>query len=378
MSKGRTLASWVLVAATLLTLSNFIPAAARAQDEPPASPVEAEVVENIPIVPTTRILGAIEPKRRSIVAAAIEGYVIDFPIEEGVYVKKDQALARLRDRMLRLRLREAEAALAEVRERHMNAQKELKRAEVLIERDAVTQKELEDDRTEERTLALRIPQAEARIEILKADIEKKIVVAPFAGQVVREHVQVGEWVERGGSVASIVDLSSVYVRVNVAERYIRYVKEGHSVRVWVQAAKDDSYRAKIVSVSGEGDDDARTFPVRLELKNDGKLRSGMSARVELPVGVERRALAVLKDAILMRQNRHFVFVVGEDGMAKERRISVGVSAGKRLEVTKGVQSGEQVVTRGNERIRSGMPLRVIPTKPKKAHNAKPEEGAKTP
>lgn len=323
-------------------------------------PVEVAIVEKTSIVPTTSLLGATEPRRRSVVAATIEGYVLDYPIQEGDRVEKGTVLARLRDRVLRLRLKEAEAALGEFRERHRRAKNVLERAQQLIRTKAISHEDLDTALSEERALSLRIPQAEARIEILNVQIEKKRVVAPFAAQVVWEHTELGEWLSAGGKVATLVDLSSVYVRVNVPERHVRFVKKGAKVNVWIPAVQNGRIEGTVVSVSGQGDPEARTFGVRVEVANNqGALRAGMSARVEFAVGEARSALAVSKDAILHRGVRSLVFLIDAQNRAVQREVTVGQASGNLFEITSGVAPGDRVVIRGNERLRPQAVVRVL-------------------
>jgi len=329
---------------------------------PPPTPVEIEVTTKREIIPTASLLGSAEAARRSVVAAAIEGYVVAYPTDEGDDVREGDELAALRDEVLRLRLREAKGALKELHELHRKARLDLDRARKLQEREAVPQKTLDEAVSAERALSLRIPQAEVRVAILETDIAKKIVRAPFAGQVVREHTEEGEWLALGAPVATIVDLTKVYVRVGVPERQIRFVQVDQEVDVLFRAASETGQpiSGRVASVSGDGDGETRTFPVRVEIDNvDGMLRAGMSARVELPAGPRRHALAVHKDAVLMQGGASSVYVVDQKGLAASRVVQLGVASRDRFEVTGGLEAGDRVIVRGNERVRPGMPVRAV-------------------
>ena len=339
---------------------------------PRAAPVEVEVVKEDEIVPTTIVLGTTEPKRRSVVAASIQGYVIDYPVDEGQRVKKGVALARLRDSILQLQLKEAEAALAEMEARHQQARADLNRAKQLIEKGATTQKAFDSAVTLERTLALKIPQGQARIEILRADIRKKQVTAPFDGQVVQEHTEVGEWLDRGGKVATIVDLSSVIVRANVPEHSLAELRIDAKTPVFIDALVGKRFEGRVLSISAEGDPEARTFPVRVEVPNDGLLRASMSARVEIPIDRRRRSLVVSKDAVLLRGTQKVVFTVDKDNRAARRIVKVGASSGGRFEVLAGVVAGDRVIVRGNERVRPGSAVRIVTSTSGKVEGVKPD------
>jgi len=339
----------------------WLPSFAWGQGPPPA-PVEVEPAVEREFTPTAFVLGTTEPRRRSVVAAAIEGYVIDFPLEEGARVKKGDVLARLRDNILRLRLKEAEAALQEIREKHASAERDVKRAKQLDATDSVTKKDLDNRTTLERTLALQIVQAEAEISILEADVAKKTVVAPFAGQIVKEHTEVGEWLARGGPVGTLVDISTVVVRVNVPERYLRFLDESASINISASAAGTEPFAGTVLSISDDGDAGSRTFAVRVLVKKTGRLRAGMSARAEIPAGEPQKSLVVSKDAILLQGTQSFVFVVGKDNRAERRRVTTGPSNGSMFAVLSGIAPGEMVVVKGNERIQPGTPLRIVPAK----------------
>jgi RND family efflux transporter MFP subunit len=342
-----------------LAFTCILPLRLSAQGQPPA-PVEVEAAAEVDFAPAASVLGTTEPRRRSVVAASIEGYVVDYAAREGLRVQQGQVLARLRDDTLRLQLQEAEAALDEVRALRQQAARDLERARKLIGEDAVTRKALDAAETAERTLELRAAQAQARIDVLKADISKKTVAAPFAGQVVREHTEVGEWLAAGGAVATLLDLSTLFVRANVPERHVRFVREGAQLSVSVPAAGKEPFHGTVTSVSDDGDPVSRTFAVRVEVPNDGRLRAGMSARVEVPSGEPRRALSVSKDAILQRGAQSFVYVVGAGGIAEQRPVRLGAAGGGRFEVLEGLQPGDSVVVKGNERLNPGAPLRVQP------------------
>lgn len=329
----------------------------RAQEQPPP-PVEVDPVQESEIAPTISVLGTVEARRSSTVAASIEGYVIEYLVDEGMAVKRGEVLARLRDDILQLQLTSARSALEEIEERHRKAVRDLERATSLIVEDAITQKQLEDATTEERVLALGISQARASVEILESDIAKKVVTAPFDGEIVREETEVGEWLSRGGPVARLVDLSSVYVRVNVPESTVRFVRRGREVSVSAPAAREEPFVGTVVSIAGEGFPESRTFPVRVILENqDGQLRAAMGARVSLPSGTSRTGLTVSKDALLEQGGRISVFVVRE-GRAERQEIKTGVAVGGRVEVRSGLEVGDLVVIRGNERIQPG-PVRVV-------------------
>jgi RND family efflux transporter MFP subunit len=333
---------------------------------PPAPAVEVTSAVEKDVAPTSVILGSCEPRRTSVVAASIEGYVIENLVREGQSVEAGAVLARMRQRELELQLASAKNELEEVKEQHRRAQLDLERAQKLIAKEAATQKALDDALVAERILALQIPQAEARAELLALDLAKKTVTAPFRGEIVSEHTEVGEWLIRGGSVATIVDLEVIRVRAGVPEALIRFLEKGSRISVAIPGAKESPYSGAIASISAQGDPISRTFSVLIEIENDGKIRAGMSGRIEVPSALPHRGVVVPKDAIIVRGGQSFVFVVAsgaEGDVAELRTVRVGSAAGGDFAIESGVAPGDRVVVRGNERIQPGQPVKVLPGSP---------------
>jgi RND family efflux transporter MFP subunit len=133
----------------------------------------------------------------------------------------------------------------------------------------------------------------------------------------------------------------------------------------VEAARPEPYEGKVVSISGEGDSSARTFPVRVEIPNDGALRAGMTASSKFALGTPRKALLVSKDALILEGGRSFVFVV-TDGAAQKKPVETGAEQDGKVEVLRGLAAGEKVVVRGNERLQPGAPVRLVGPPPAEA------------
>ena len=120
----------------------------------------------------------------------------------------------------------------------------------------------------------------------------------------------------------------------------------------------------VFAIVPEADPQSRTFPVKIRVKNEvGKagpvLKAGMLARVELPVGQPRKMLMAPKDAIVLNGSKRTMFVVDETTMqVSEVAVELGVSNGDLIEVSGGVDAGQSVVVRGNERLKTGQKVQI--------------------
>ena len=390
-----------------------------AQAPPPAPVVVAPVVDRLLRTGQT-FIGTIHPEQRAVIGSAVDGRVVNFPINEGDRVEDGQTLAALLTETIKSELEAAEAEL-QLRESELEelqngtrpeeieqanaqaraaetalllAQQRLERIERLMRTSTASQDQLDEaqaavdngravvaERKAMQKLAVagprieRIAQAKARVAIQRAiaeklsdQIKKHTMIARFAGYVVAEHTEIGEWVNRGDPVAEIVAIDRVDVLASVLESHIPFIDQGTEARVEVAALPDRVFVGKVVAVIPQGDERSRTFPVKVRLENEfiGKkplLNVGMLARVTLPTGPEKMARMVPKDALVLGGPQPLVYVVtsGEEGAKTVRPVPVvlGALSGSLVEVSGVVEADQLVVVRGNERLRPGQAVKII-------------------
>ena len=342
----------------LATACNEQQAAPPPQGRPP-TPVRTAPVVTQSIQQTVTLVGTVEPWRRSIVASEIGGLVQVFPVEEGMRVKKGQLLARLRTETLNIQLDSALASHREARARYRQAKQDLMRVRVLFDKELVTQKEFDDAQAEESALRERLSQLDAEIRRVKDQLKKSRIVAPFDGWITEEFTEVGQWVDEGGPIVEMVDLSHVQVEVPLPERYVQGVHIGEPVQATFDGLPDFSAHGKVFSVVAQADPVARTFPVKVDIPNpDLSIKSGMVSRVTFQVGQPHEGLVVPKDALVLRGEREFVFVV-KDGTVGQVPVKSVIHVDGVVEVQGELQEGMSVVVEGNERLFPGQPVRIL-------------------
>ena len=331
----------------------------QAQKGPPATPVKVAQVSKIDIAPQVQLIGTAQPKLTSLVASDIEGLVEKFSVSEGDFVKKGAVLARLKDRLLQIDLKGAKANKADIEAQLRRARTDLKRSSDLLATETIADKQYTDDLAEVESLEARVRRLEAEIEHNQDSITKKTIRAPFSGFVTKEHTQVGEWVEKGGPIVNMADLSSIEVVIDVPERYIPRLVLGGSTQVQVDALNPEKFTGKIAAIIAVGDSASRSFPVKVSVDNpNNRIKGGMLCRVSLAIGKSSSVLAVPKDAVVNMGQQHLVFVVRE-GVAQPLAVQLGDTSDSMIEVRGPIKAGMQVVTRGNERLRPGQPVKII-------------------
>jgi multidrug efflux pump subunit AcrA (membrane-fusion protein) len=378
--------------------------AAAAQDAPPALVVVADAVER-EVTARRSFVGSVEPVRRSLVESEVEGLVAEYLAEEGHRVEAGAPLAKLRTRLAEIALDAARAELKlrqeELREQRNGSRPEelaqarakvkaaeaanemrqwrFDRAKQLYSTNVISEDELKEAQmTASLALELlaeireglrlaeagpreeRIAQAEARVEAQQAEVarledelDRHVIRAPFAGYVVAEHTEVGEWLAKGAAVAEIVALDEVDVVAQVVEDYVLGVTAGMDASISVGAVPGRGFDGKVIAVVPAADMRARTFPVKVRVRNpEGGplLKAGMFATVHLPVGGTEKAILVPKDALVLGGPTMMVYVVA-DGKAVPVPVEVGIAVEGLVQVKGGVLGGQKVVVRGNERLR---------------------------
>jgi RND family efflux transporter MFP subunit len=333
--------------------------------------------------------GYVTPRRRATVAAKITGRVTEVFAEEGMRVEVGQVLATLDDSDARARLLSAQAerdatfaALADLEVNLANAERELRRAEELQKQGVASVQAVDFARTSVESLRARIAltreqvrAAEARIAVARQDLENCIVRAPFAGLVVSKDAQRGEMVSpisAGGGftrtgIATIVDMKSLEIEVDVNESYIARVKPGQPVTATLDAYPDWHMPAKVRTVIPTADRQKATVKVRIAFdKLDPRILPDMGIKVaflsqERPSnnGSAARQALIPREAVREDSGKQVVFV-WRDGRIERRVVRLGAARGTDVEIAAGLSEGEQVVVKELEGLRDGQRAELKP------------------
>lgn len=325
--------------------------------------------------------GYVTPRRRASVAAKITGRVSDVLIDEGMPVAAGQILATLDDSDARSRLVAAEAqrdvAQASIKDYEVNlanAERDLKRTADLQGDGGASVQMLDQARTTVESFKAKIAlakeqvkAAEAAIAVAQRDLDNCTVRAPFAGIVVSKDAQRGEIVSpisAGGGftrtgIATVVDMQSLEIEVDVNESHIAKVTPGQRVEATLNAYPDWKIPAKVRTVIPTADRQKATVKVRIAFDAlDPRILPDMGIKVaflgEAPeTGQTAPARAVIPKAAVRDDGGKPVVYVLREGKLERRAVTVGRTRGDEVEVLAGVSEGEQVVVKAPEGLKDG-------------------------
>ncbi|MFW5653800.1 MAG: efflux RND transporter periplasmic adaptor subunit [Planctomycetota bacterium] len=391
---------------TLLVLSAQT---ALAQGGPPPAAVKVDRVRIETMQDRREVTGSLRPIARAEVAALEEGRVVAVHVQEADAVEAGDVLAELDARRIAARIASIDAELAvqqaTIRQRRAEldrAQREFERLTELQGSAAATIQELEDVESGRDVARALLDAAERRADqidrqrdLLQVSLDDTRIIAPFAGRVVEQHVEVGEWIDPGDAVVTLIADHHLEAWLDVPERYkIDILSAVNTVSIEVLAANEvvESDSTRVVP---QLDPRIRNFVLIADVANDeGHLASGMSVIAWVPIGTSKEYLVVPKKAVQRDQMGYTVWVAleveggsppdggGGGGSGGSGGSSDGADDGsnapspayvaeaKRIQrafetdtdfilAGPALSAGDLVVVEGNERLMMFQPLRLI-------------------
>jgi RND family efflux transporter MFP subunit len=321
----------------------------------PPSLVEVAEVKKGDAEPMVEYVGSVYYARKSRVASEVEGIVEQVKIEEGYRVENNSLMVSLSSDILDTLINGTQADHEQILVELEQAEKELKRREPLFKEGSVSESSYDEYFFKTKRLKNRALTLQASLDRLLLEKKKKKITAPFNGIVIEKSVEKGEWVKIGGTVAVVADDSKVDVIVDVPAEMLQYLKSGREIDITAGALK---LKGEFISFVPKGDVATRTFSVKIRLKTPDGLIEGMEARALLPTASRQESLLVPRDALVVKFGKNVVFVNSE-GKAKMVAVAIQGYSGLLVGVAgPGLNAGQQVVVKGNERLFGGEQLVV--------------------
>ncbi len=325
--------------------------------------------------------GYVTPQRRATVAAKITGRVTGVFFTEGMHVNKGFVLATLDDSDVQKSLASAkadrnatEASILDLQVQLKNAQIELGRAEALRAAGVQTQEALDNATMAADSLRAKIAYtqqevlaADARIKEAQQAVDNTVISAPFNGIIVSKDAQVGEMVSpisAGGGftrtgIATIVDMASNEIEVDVNENYIARVKPGQEVTAALDAYPDWKIPCHVRTIIPTADRQKATVEVRIAFdKLDPRILPDMGVKVafhgdEVKQGGKAPAgVMVPQNAVRDDSEEKIVFLVNGDHIER-RAVKLGANNGAQTQILAGLAAGDTVVVDGPNNLKDG-------------------------
>lgn len=306
-------------------------------------PVKAHITSletlNNSVFTTGSILANEEVELRS----EVSGKITKILFKEGSFVNKGDLLVKINDADLQAQLRKAESKVK------LSAEKEARQKQ-LRDGNLISQEEYDNTLGE-----LNVNQAD--FDLIKAQIDKTEIKAPFSGIVGLRSVSEGSYVTTSTVIARLQNFSNLKVDFSIPERYSASVKNGDELEFKISGSTN-LFKAKVYAIDPKIDPDTRTLKIRAVCSSSYKeLVPGAFAEVELNLKQINDAILIPTVAIVPELKGQSVYLY-KNGVSVPQKVEVGIRDAERVQITSGLSKGDTVITSGILQIRPNTKVKI--------------------
>ncbi len=309
----------------------------------PATKVSGMVVAYSEFTDQLSVIGTVEANEQIDIRAEIAGLVKGIHFQEGTTVSKGQLLIKINDTELQAQLKQA------LSKEKLAAETET-RAKQLLKKEAISQEEYEVAFAELTSL-------KAQTELIRAQLSKTAIRAPFSGKIGLRAISVGEYVTPSTNIAKLTNANPVKISFSIPEKYANQVKKNTKIS-FSAAGTQKKYEASVFAVEPSVETSTRTLQLKALASNaNGELLPGTFAKINLTLESFKNAILIPTQSIIPVLKGKKVFVT-ENGMAKEVMVETGSRTDKNVLILSGLKPGDTVLTSGMMSLKAESPVKV--------------------
>ena len=361
----------VAACATMLLLT----ACDKAVPPPPAPPVVDVmnvIQKDVPIY--KEWIGVMDGDVNATIRPQVTGYLIKQNYREGDPVKKGQTLFEIDPRTFQAAVDQAQAMRSKQLAIYETAKANLARIKPLAEKNAVSQKDLDDATGQELSARGALDQANAELETAKLNLGFTRIVSPVNGIAGIAKAQIGDLLSPSATaeLTTVSTVDPIKVYINISEReYLKFIEKyppDKAINVPLALILLDGTvypkPGKFVLLNRQVDPSTGTFKVGALFSNpDSRLRPGQFAKIRATSDVEKGALLVPQRAVMEVQGKYLVAVVGEGNKVQMRSVKPGERIGSDWIISAGLKPGEKIIVEGTQKVRDGSMVNPKPFDP---------------
>ena len=323
----------------------------------------------LPANETITLPGNIQAWYEAPIYAQVSGYVKMWYKDYGALVKKGDVLAEINAPALDAQYAQAKADLESERARNALAELTAKRYLAMRKNHALSEQAISVQVAEAKAQAAKVKAAEQNVRNFEAMIQFKTIVAPYDGVVTVRNINVGDYVNKEGTISSpgaisnlftVADVSMMRLFVNVPEMFGPFLQPGLTADVKVPQLPDRHFTAKFLTVAKGFDVSTRTAVTEFTIDNDDKaLWPGSYATVQLTAPVEKSVLTIPSSAMVFQEHGAQVAVVGGDDLVHFKAITVSRILDSSVEVKDGVSADDRIINNPSAALLEGDKVRIV-------------------
>lgn len=309
----------------------------------PPTKVNGMVLSSEEFVSSLTVSGSIEANEEVQIRSEVSGLVKGIYFQEGSTVNQGQLLVKINDTELQAQLKQALS-------REKLAAETESRAKQLLKKEAISQEEYEVAFAELSSL-------KAQTELIRAQLAKTSIKAPFSGQIGLRSISNGEYLTPTTIIAKLLSRNPVKISFSVPEKYAGQIKNNTTIDFTV-AGSTKTYQAKVYAIEPGIETTTRSLQLKARANNPaGELLPGSFAKIILPLSGIPNAILIPSQAVIPVLKGKKVFIT-EGGLAKEVMIETGPRTDKSLVVMSGLKVGDTLLTSGMMSLKPETPVKV--------------------
>jgi len=310
----------------------------------PPTKVNGLIVSSQAFDSNITLSGAVEADEEVEIRPEIAGLVKGIYFTEGTSVRKGQLLVKINDTELQAQLKQALS-------KQKLASETESRAKQLLKKEAISQEEYDVAFAE-------LTNLKAQTELIRAQLSKTAITAPFSGRIGLRSISTGEYVSPSTSIAKLVNSQTVKISFSVPEKYAGKIKNQTEIQFTVDG-NNKPFSAKIYAMDPGIETNTRTLQLKAKTSNVGnKLVPGSFAKITLPLAGIPDAILIPTQAVIPVLKGKKVFI-SSNGLAKEIPIETGPRTDKYILVLSGLAVGDTLLTSGMMSLKNESPVKVI-------------------
>jgi RND family efflux transporter MFP subunit len=335
-----------------------------AEVEPP-SPVVVATAANARIVNRMELTGSVTARRKARLSARTSGLVRKLHVDAGDFVKAGDVLLELDDELAKIALERVTVAREQAEHELTEARRLETEARNLAKTGAFAKSEAQSRETALKVGMTGLRRSEVLESEQKSIIERHRLPAPFDGVISGKLAEEGEWVQTGTPVLELVETGSLRLDIQAPQEIHARLAANPPVTVVLDPFPDRKLAGRLAAIVPVQDEVARTFLARIEMDDpEGLAAPGMSARAVFEFAGKDEVLQVPRDAVVrFPDGTAKVWIVtgtGAQTLAAPRVVRLGQALEGAIEILEGLEPGTRVVVRGNEGLREGQPVEILP------------------
>jgi len=310
-----------------------------------SAPINIMVIGNQRLEEKILSTGTIIANEEVDIRSEIAGRITSINFKEGDYVKKGTVLVRINDADLQAQLQKLQyqKKLAEVNE---------ERQKKLLEKEAISQRDYDISLTNLNSM-------NADIENLGAQIAKTVIRAPFDGTIGLRYVSEGSYLSPGtvAKIATLTNVNPAKIDFSVPAKYAANVAKGTAITFTTESG-DEKFYGRVYAIEPKIDPNTRTLTLRATSPNNNrKLFPGSFARIEIILNTKANGILVPTEAVIPGLKGHSVFLV-RNNKAESVEVQIGTRGDKTIEIYKGLNVGDTLITSGILQVKPGGPVDI--------------------